>query len=76
VFQVELPPGAESVEHDHSVDLAEDVYAVVQGAGTVFVDGEAVPLGPGRFVAVTPESTRRVRAGGEGLVYIAICAAE
>jgi len=39
----------------------------------VVVDGEEVAIAPGTFVAVTPESTRHVRAGENGLVLIAIC---
>jgi uncharacterized cupin superfamily protein len=74
VYQVELPPGAQSVEHDHAVDRAEDVYAVLRGTGALAVDGDEVALRPGMFVAVTPAASRCVRAGGEGLVYIAICA--
>jgi uncharacterized cupin superfamily protein len=73
VYQVELPPGAETVAHDHAEDGAEDVYAAIRGSGVVVVDGADVPLAPGTFVAATPESTRQVRAGPDGLVFIAIC---
>lgn len=75
IYQVELPPGTETVRHDHLDDGAEDVYAVIEGTGTVVVDGEQVPVEPGRFVAVTPDSARHVRAGEAGLVFIAVCAA-
>ncbi len=74
IYQVELPPGAETVRHDHADDKAEDVYAVVSGTGVVVVDGEHVPVQPGQFVAVTPDSSRHVRAGVGGLVFIAVCA--
>jgi quercetin dioxygenase-like cupin family protein len=74
IYQVELPPGAETVQHDHADDGAEDVYAVIRGHGAVIVDGEDVPVWPGRFIAVTPDSARHVRAGDSGLVFIAVCA--
>jgi uncharacterized cupin superfamily protein len=74
MYQVELPPGAETVRHDHMDDRAEDVYAIVDGIGTVIVDGREVPVGPGEFIAVTPESARHVRAGDSGLIFIAVCA--
>jgi uncharacterized cupin superfamily protein len=74
MYQVELPPGAETVRHDHMDDRAEDVYAIVDGTGTVVVDGREVPVGPGEFIAVTPESARHVRAGDSGLIFIAVCA--
>jgi uncharacterized cupin superfamily protein len=74
LYQVELPPGAETVPHSHAGDGAEDVYAVVRGNGVAVVDGVEVPLEPGDFIAVTPEATRYVRAGAAGLTYIAVCA--
>lgn len=75
IYQVELPPGQETVRHDHVNDGAEDVYAILRGTGTVVVDDEQVPVGPGQFIAVTPDSVRQVRAGDRGLVFIAVCAA-
>jgi uncharacterized cupin superfamily protein len=73
VYQVELPPGAASRSHDHADDGVEDMYAVIAGSGVVVVDGEAVAVEPGMFVAVDAEATRHVRAGEDGLVYIAVC---
>lgn len=73
IYQVELPPGAETVAHDHAADGAEDVYAVLGGSGVVLVDGEEVAVRPGTFVAVDRASTRQVRAGPDGLVFIAVC---
>jgi mannose-6-phosphate isomerase-like protein (cupin superfamily) len=74
IYQVELPPDAETVRHDHTVDGAEDVYAVISGGGTVVVDDEDVPVRAGQFIAVKPDSMRHVRAGKLGLVFIAVCA--
>jgi quercetin dioxygenase-like cupin family protein len=74
LYQVELPPRAETISHDHVDDGAEDVYAFIRGKGTVIVDGESVRVEPGQFVAVTPDSNRYVRAGDAGLVFIAVCA--
>ncbi len=51
------------------------MYAVIHGDGQVVVDGEEVPVRTGMFVAGTAGSTRYVRAGGAGLVYIAVCMA-
>jgi quercetin dioxygenase-like cupin family protein len=36
------------------------------------VDGEEVPLEPGRYVLVEPGSTRQVVAGPEGLSYLVV----
>lgn len=75
VYQVELPPGQETVRHDHLADQVEDVYAIIGGTGWVIIDDEQVPVEPGQFIAVTVESTRQVRAGQSGLAFIALCGA-
>ncbi len=75
VYQVELPPGAETVRHDHLDDQVEDVYAILRGGGWVIVDDKPVPVEPGQFIAVTMDSARQVRAGDTGLEFIALCAA-
>lgn len=75
VYQVELPPGAETVRHDHREDGVEDLYVILAGDGWVVVDEEELPMRPGLFVAVTIESARQVRAGSEGLVFVATCGA-
>lgn len=66
--------GAETVRHDHVDDGAEDAYAVLRGTGVVIVDGQEVMVVPGDFIAVSPDSTRHVRAGEDGLAFIAVCA--
>lgn len=43
IYQVELPPQAETVRHDHAEDRAEDVYGVLSGSGVVIVDDVEVP---------------------------------
>jgi uncharacterized cupin superfamily protein len=75
LYQIELPAGEETVPHDHRDDRAEDAYAVLRGSGWVIVDGEETAVGPGQFIAVTVESSRHLRAGPDGLVFIAVCAA-
>jgi mannose-6-phosphate isomerase-like protein (cupin superfamily) len=53
----------------------EDTYFIVSGDGWVIVDDEQLPVRPGLFVAVTVESARQVRAGEQGLDFVALCAA-
>jgi uncharacterized cupin superfamily protein len=74
LYQVELPPGQETVRHNHLDDWAEDAYAVIRGSGVVAIDDREIAVSPGDFIAVTPESDRHVRASDAGLVFIAICA--
>lgn len=75
VYQVELPPGAETVCHDHLDDGVEDLYFIVSGDGWVIVDDEPLPVQRGLFIAVTVESARQVRAGPSGISFIALCGA-
>ena len=74
IYQVDLPPGAQTVQHNHLADGDEDVYAVIHSSGAAVVDGQEVPVTPGQFIAVTSDSARYVRAD-DGLSFIAICAA-
>lgn len=32
IYQIELPPGAQTVRHDHLDDRTEDVYAILSGS--------------------------------------------
>jgi quercetin dioxygenase-like cupin family protein len=72
VNQLELPPGAEGPEHDHAADGQEEVYAVIEGSGTLRVDGEEVALRPGVFVFCSPDARRQMLAGEDGLTWIGI----
>jgi len=74
LYEVDLPPGASTVPHDHLGDGVEDAYVVVRGSGWLVVDEEVTPLAAGQVVAVTKESERFVRAGAEGCTMIAVCA--
>lgn len=74
VYQVELPPGGETVLHDHVDDRVEDTYAFLRGSGWLIVDDQTVAVAPGQFAAVAINSRRQVRAGAQGLVLIALCA--
>ena len=73
VYRVELPPGAETVAHDHTDDRVEDVYAFTSGTGWVVVNGERVAVRAGQYVAVTLDARRQVVAGDDGLVFTAVC---
>src|ERR1017187_5363060 len=72
INQLELPPGHEGPEHDHTGDGQEEVYAVVSGGGTLRIDGEEISLKPGSYVFCSPESRRQIKAGDEGLVFVGI----
>jgi len=74
VYQVDLPPGAETVRHDHLDDQVEDMYAFIKGSGWLVVgDEKEIRVTAGEFASVTVEEQRHLRAGDEGLVLIAVC---
>ena len=65
-------PDQAGKEHDERETCQEEIYVPVAGAGHMVVDGQEVPLEPGIFVLVEPESTRQVIAGPEGLSYVIV----
>ncbi|HSB39376.1 MAG TPA: cupin domain-containing protein [Gaiellaceae bacterium] len=67
--QFDSQPHQEGKEHDERESGQEEVYFALRGSGVLRVDGEDVPLEPGRYVLVEPEATRQVAAGPDGLSY-------
>ena len=68
-------PAQAGKEHDERDTGQEEIYIAVGGNGVILVDGEEVELRQGRFVLVSPEATRQVLAGDEGLAYVVVGAA-
>lgn len=69
-------PGQAGKDHDERETGQEEIYIPVEGSGVLRVDGEEVPLEPGRYVLVSPESRRQVVAGPAGLAYVVVGARE
>lgn len=70
---LDFPAGfAHYPEHDHSEDGQEEVYVVLRGSAEFEVDGERVPVDPGRVILVAPESSRRLDPGPDGVRILAI----
>ena len=70
--QFDNQPNQAGKEHDERESGQEEIYSALEGAGVIVVDGEEVPLEPGRYVLVEPGSTRQVVAGPEGLSYLIV----
>lgn len=70
--EIVLPAGVEGVEHDEVATGHEEVYVVLEGAGTATIDGEAVPVREGDYLRVPAEATRLLTAGDGGLRVLAI----
>lgn len=58
---VDIAPGGELPAHDHSRDDQEEVYAVLDGEGTIVVNGEEHPAPAGTYVRLAPEVKRTIR---------------
>ena len=63
-------PGQEGFAHDERESGQEEIYLAVAGSGVIRIGDEEVPFSPGRFVLISPEETRQVVAGPEGLAYV------
>ena len=59
-------------EHDELKTGQDELFVVLEGSGTMTIDGESFELVPGRYVYVTPESKRHIAPGSSGMRYIAI----
>ena len=73
--QFDNQPGQAGSEHDEEDTSQQELYVVLGGSGVLRVDGDEVELRPGRYVHVSPESTRQVVAGEDGLSYLVVGAA-
>jgi len=62
----------EHPEHDHINDGQEEVYVVLNGSGTLRVDGKDLELTNGSLVRVGPTEKRKILAGAEGITVLAI----
>jgi quercetin dioxygenase-like cupin family protein len=72
VNEFELAAGSTSYpEHDELKTGQDELFVVLEGSGTMTVDGESFELVPGRYVFVTPESRRHIDPGPDGLRYVA-----
>ena len=72
INQIELPAGASGPEHDEQDTTHEEVYVVLEGSGTLTVEGEPIELEPGRYVRVGPAVSRQMTAGEDGITFIAV----
>ena len=55
---VEIEPGGALPEHDEAGSGQVELYVVLEGEGTIVVDGEDRPAPAGTFASLDPTSTR------------------
>ena len=57
---IEVPAGSAIVEHDETASGQEEVYAVLDGEGTLLIDGEEHPAPAGTWARFAPEVRRNL----------------
>ncbi|HJV35874.1 cupin domain-containing protein [Geomonas sp.] len=65
-------PAGKGMPFVHSHKKNEELYIVLRGSGTFFVDGEEFPIQEGSVIRVAPAGERAWKAGDEDLYFICI----
>ena len=65
---VDIEPGGQIPEHDHSGDNQEEVFIILEGQGTIVTDGEEHDAPAGTFCRFAPEVNRTVRNSSDASV--------
>lgn len=67
-----LPAGA-GVPFVHAHKENEEIYGVLEGAGSVTIDGEEIELAAGDWLRISPAAHRQFRAASDsGITYVCI----
>jgi mannose-6-phosphate isomerase-like protein (cupin superfamily) len=67
-----LAPGQATERHYHRE--SEEIYFLLDGGGTMDVDGEEREVGPGDAVLIPPGARHTLRAGDDGARLLCCCA--
>jgi quercetin dioxygenase-like cupin family protein len=65
---VDIEPGGQIPEHDHSGDNQEEVFIILDGQATIVTDGEEHDAPAGTFCRYAPEVRRTIRNNSDGTV--------
>ncbi len=65
-------PAGKGMPFVHAHKKNEEIYIVLRGKGTFFVDGNEFPVQEGSLVRVAPQGERAWKAGDEDLYFICI----
>lgn len=66
-----LPPG-KGIPFVHAHKKNEELYIVLRGSGTFYVDGVEFPVREGSLIRVDPKGGRSLAAGDQELYFICI----
>lgn len=65
-------PAGKGMPFVHNHKKNEELYIVLRGSGTFFIDGEEFPIREGSLIRVAPEGERAWQAGAEDLYFICV----
>jgi uncharacterized cupin superfamily protein len=65
-------PAGKGTPFVHAHKKNEEVYIIIGGEGTFYVDGSEFPVREGSIVRVAPAGERACKAGGSDLCFICI----
>jgi quercetin dioxygenase-like cupin family protein len=65
---VDIEPGGQIPEHDHTGDNQEEVFIILDGHATVVTDGEEHDAPSGTFCRYAPEVRRTIRNNSDAEV--------
>jgi quercetin dioxygenase-like cupin family protein len=65
---VDIAPGGQIPEHNHTGDNQEEVFIILDGQATVVADGEVHEAPSGTYCRYAPEVKRTIRNESEGNV--------
>ncbi len=69
--EASLEPGGSTRRHFHAA--AEEIYLIVDGGGTLEVDGEARDVGAGDAILIPPGAWHELTAGRDGVRLLCCC---
>jgi mannose-6-phosphate isomerase-like protein (cupin superfamily) len=68
-----LPASGATQRHYHR--LSEEFYFILEGSGTMEIDGEERSVGPGDAILIPPGAWHQIRTGADGGVRFLCCCA-
>ena len=69
--EASLEAGGSTQRHYHA--RSEEIYLMLEGAGTMELDGELRDVGPGDAVLIPPGARHRIVAGRSGARFLCCC---
>lgn len=67
IVMLYVPPHAEMAVHSHET---EETYVIIQGTGTMPVNGGEIEVGPGHFIHMPPWSEHGIRNTGTEMLTV------